>query len=54
MSIRSIIDDESGFGTIEVIILLAILVGIALLFKTEITIFVQGILDSIVSKDFNV
>ena len=46
--------DESGFGTIEVIILLAILVGIALIFKTEITAFVQNILDTIVNKDLGV
>lgn len=43
---------EEGFGTIEVVILLAILVGIALLFKTQITAFVNNILTDIQSKDF--
>jgi len=44
---------EDGFGTIEVVILLAIIVGLALLFKTQITIFVENILNDIVSKDFS-
>lgn len=44
---------EDGFGTIEVVILLAILVGLALLFKNQITIFVENILNDIVSKDFS-
>ncbi len=45
---------EEGFGTIEIVILLAILVGIALIFKTQITAFVEGIIESIVAKDFSV
>ncbi|MBI9014838.1 MAG: hypothetical protein JEZ08_21595 [Clostridiales bacterium] len=44
---------EDGFGTIEVVILLAILVGLALLFKNQITVFVENILNDIVSKDFS-
>ena len=44
---------EDGFGTIEVVILLAILVGLALLFKNQITVSVENILNDIVSKDFS-
>ncbi|MBN2796014.1 MAG: hypothetical protein JXR88_11450 [Clostridia bacterium] len=44
--------DEKGFGTIELVIILAILVGIALLFKTQITAFVENIIQDIVDKDF--
>jgi len=44
---------EDGFGTIEVVILLAILVGIALLFKNQITVFVENLLNDIVNKDFS-
>ncbi len=44
---------EDGFGTIEVVILLAILVGIALIFKNQITIFVEDILNDIVKQDFS-
>lgn len=45
--------NEDGFGTIEVVILLAILVGLALLFKNQITIFVENILNDIVKQDFS-
>ena len=51
---NNLLRDESGFGTIEVIILLAILVGLALLFKEQITIFVSNILDSIIDTDLTV
>jgi len=44
---------EDGFGTIEVVILLAILVGIALIFKDQITLFVEGLLEDIVNQDFS-
>ncbi len=44
---------EDGFGTIEVVILLAILVGIALIFKNQITLFVEDILNDIVKQDFS-
>lgn len=46
--------EEAGFGTIEVVIILAILVGIALLFKNQITAFVEGILSDIVNQDFDI
>lgn len=45
--------NEEGFGTIEVIILLAIVVGIALIFKNQITTFVENILNDIVNQDFS-
>jgi hypothetical protein len=44
---------EDGFGTVEVVILLAILVGIALIFKNQITLFVESILNDIVTQDFS-
>ncbi|HHT94450.1 MAG TPA: Flp1 family type IVb pilin [Clostridia bacterium] len=36
---------KKGMGTVEVIIILAVLVGIALIFREAITNFVQGIID---------
>ena len=36
---------KQGMGTVEVIIILAVLVGIALIFREAITNFVQGIID---------
>jgi uncharacterized membrane protein YdfJ with MMPL/SSD domain len=36
---------KKGMGTVEVIIILAVLVGIAIIFREAITNFVQGIID---------
>jgi competence protein ComGC len=49
-----LLKDKKGFGTIEIVIILAILVGIALLFKTQITALVTKILDDIMNQDFQV
>lgn len=49
-----LLKDKRGFGTIEIVIILAILVGIALLFKTQITGLVTKILDDIMNQDFQV
>lgn len=49
-----ILKDKTGLGTIEIVILLAILVGIALLFKNQITQLVNGILEDIMKQDFQV
>jgi hypothetical protein len=49
-----LLKDKRGFGTIEIVIILAILVGIALLFKTQITALVTKILDDIMNQDFQV
>lgn len=43
---------EDGFGTIEVVIILAILVSLAVLFKSEITTFFDKQLDFITNTDF--
>lgn len=42
---------ENGMGTVEVVILVAILVGVALIFKAQITGFVQEIGDRIFRPD---
>lgn len=49
-----ILKDKTGLGTIEIVILLAILVGIALLFKNQITALVNNILEDIMKQDFKV
>lgn len=36
---------KRGMGTVEVVIILAVLVGIALIFREAITNFVEGIID---------
>lgn len=47
------IKNEDGFGTIEVVILLAIVVGIALIFKDSITAFVQTLINNIVNREYS-
>lgn len=42
-----------GLNTVEVVIILAIVVGIALIFKDEIGAFVRSLLDQIFSKDID-
>ncbi|MGI6606590.1 MAG: Flp1 family type IVb pilin [Peptococcia bacterium] len=48
---RSLRKREDGMGTVEVVIIVAVLVGVALLFKAQITGFVQEIGDRIFRPD---
>lgn len=53
--IRSFMHGEKGLGTVEIVIIIAILVGIALIFRNAIIGFVKSILgqifnDSILDK----
>ena len=43
--------EEDGLGTVEIVIIVAILVGIALIFRTAIIDFVKGILGQIFNSD---
>lgn len=45
--LRSFLKDESGMGTIEIVVIVAILVGLALIFKDGITKFVNKLMNSI-------
>lgn len=45
-----LLKDNRGIGTIEIVILLAILVGIALIFESQITGLVTSILNDITTK----
>ncbi len=45
--IRNIVENNDGFGTIELILLICVLIGLALMFKDTIVDFVSGILDNI-------
>ncbi len=42
--LRSFLKDESGMGTIEVVVIVAILVGLALVFRKGITSFVNSLM----------
>ncbi len=49
--LRNFIKDEDGMSTVEIVVLIAILVGLALLFKTSIISFVKKILNSFLDVD---
>ena len=48
-NIHNFIQDESGIGTVEIVIIIAILVGLALIFRTQIFSFVNQIFERIFS-----
>lgn len=43
--------DRRGMGTVEVVIILAVLVGIALIFREAITEFVNNIIDATLNDE---
>lgn len=43
--------EESGMGTVEIVIIVAILVGVALLFRSQITNFVRAATDKVFDTD---
>ncbi len=45
--IKKFIKEEDGLGTVEIVVIIAILIGIALLFKSHIFAFVRNLLDQI-------
>lgn len=46
-TIKRFITEEDGMGTVEVIIIIAVLVGVALLFREQLIKFVNGIIDNL-------
>ncbi|WP_066497497.1 Flp1 family type IVb pilin [Abyssisolibacter fermentans] len=45
--IRRFIKEEDGLGTVEIVLLIAILIGLALLFKKRIVKIVNGLIDKL-------
>jgi len=45
--IKSFLSEEDGLGTVEIVIIIAVLVGIALIFRDAIIKFVTSIMESI-------
>jgi Flp pilus assembly pilin Flp len=45
--LKRFLTEEDGMGTVEVIIIIAVLVGVALLFRKQLITFVNGIIDNI-------
>ncbi len=48
---KDFLKEEDGLGTVEIVLLIAILVGLALAFKKSIVEFVNGILKGIQGKE---
>jgi hypothetical protein len=46
-TLKRFIIEEDGMGTVEVIIIIAVLVGVALLFRKQLITFVNGIINNL-------
>lgn len=49
--LKNFIKDEDGISTVEIVVIIAILVGIALLFKKQIVEFVNRIIGNVLKVD---
>lgn len=49
--VKKFLQEEDGMSTVEIVIIIAVLVGLAILFRNYITDFVQNILQKIFNKD---
>jgi Flp pilus assembly pilin Flp len=48
---KSFLKEEDGLGTVEIVVIIAVLVGIALIFRDAIINFVTGIMKSVFADD---
>lgn len=49
-SIRNFIEEEDGIGTVEMILILVVLIGLVLIFKSQLTALVNSIFEKINSQ----
>lgn len=49
--IKNFLREEDGLGTVEIVIIIAVLVGIALIFRDSIIKFVTGIMSNVFGDD---
>lgn len=49
--LRNFLKDEDGISTVEIVVIIAILVGLALLFKSSIVSFVKKIIGNFINAD---
>lgn len=47
---KNFIREESGMGTVEIILIIVVLIGLVIIFKTQITQLVQSIFSKITSQ----
>ena len=50
MEIKRFIEEEEGIGTVEIILILVVLIGLVIIFKSQITSLVNSIFDKINSR----
>jgi hypothetical protein len=48
--IKGFFQEEDGLGTVEIVIIIAVLVGLALIFKTRIFAFLNAVFDRVFSN----
>lgn len=49
--IKNFLKEEDGLGTVEIVVIIAVLVGIALIFRDAIIKFVTGIMSNVFGDD---
>ena len=54
MNVKDIFKDEAGIGTVEMILILVVLIGLVLIFKEKLTSLVGDIFKTISSKSKSV
>ena len=47
---RDFLKEEDGMGTVEVILIIVVLVGLVIIFKSQITAIVEALFDKITAK----
>ncbi len=48
--VRSILTDDRGIGVVEIILILVVLIGLVIIFKSQLTSLVQSIFSKITSE----
>jgi Flp pilus assembly pilin Flp len=48
--IKDFMKEEDGLGTVEIVIIIAVLVGVALIFRDSLIKFVAGIIDNVFNE----
>lgn len=48
--LNQFVKEEDGMGTVEVILIIVVLVGLVIIFKSQITTIIRGLFDKITSQ----
>lgn len=48
--LNQFVREEDGMGTVEVILIIVVLVGLVIIFKSQITTIIRGLFDKITSQ----